>query len=135
MVHGLRSGLVRGHERAAQNRLAVKLFVSRDQGHEREFSQKDEHDMAKRRFGRGPQCLDFTAIPCWGDGSHLENNWSGKRGKAIKSIQAALAHSPDTGIICYGDAGVRHDREEDVVLEFLDFYRGGWRRHSSIPGV
>jgi hypothetical protein len=35
-----------------------------------------------------------------------------------------LAHSPDTGIICYGDAGVRHDREEDVVLEFLDFYRG-----------
>ena len=75
-------------------------------------------------LAEGPQCLDFTAIPCWGDGSHLENNWSGKRGKAIKSIQAALAHSPDTGIICYGDAGVRHDREEDVVLEFLDFYRG-----------
>lgn len=72
----------------------------------------------------GPQCLDFTAIPCWGDGAHLENNWSGKRGKAIKSIQAALAHSPDTGIICYGDAGVRHDREDGVVLEFLDFYRG-----------
>jgi len=74
-------------------------------------------------LAEGPQCLDFTAIPCWGDGSHLENNWSGKRGKAIKSIQAALAHSPDSGIICYGDAGVRHDREEDVVLEFLDFYR------------
>ena len=75
-------------------------------------------------LAEGPQCLDFTAIPCWGDGAHLENNWSGKRGKAIKSIQAALAHSPDTGIICYGDAGVRHDREDGVVLEFLDFYRG-----------
>ncbi|MGI6354854.1 MAG: transposase [Lentisphaeria bacterium] len=75
-------------------------------------------------LAEGPQCLDFTTIPCWGEGSHLENNWSGKRGKALKSIQAALAHSPDTGIICYGDAGVRHDHEGDVVLEFLDFYRG-----------
>jgi len=53
VVHGLRPGLVRGHERAAQSRLAVKLFVSREQRHEREFSQKDEHDMAKRRFGGG----------------------------------------------------------------------------------
>lgn len=71
----------------------------------------------------GPQCLDFTAIPCWGDGSHLENNWSGKRRKALKSVQAALAHSPDTGIICYGDATIRHEDESDVVLEFLDFRR------------
>jgi len=73
----------------------------------------------------GPQSLDFTAIPCWGDGFHLENNWSGKRREALKSIQAALAHSPDTGIICYGDATVRHDDEADVALEFLDFHRQG----------
>lgn len=25
--------------------------------------------------------LDFTTIPYWGDDSHLENNWSGKRGR------------------------------------------------------
>lgn len=73
----------------------------------------------------GPQCLDFTAIPYWGDDTYLENNWSGKRHKAIKSVQAALAHSPDTGIISYGDATVRHDSEADVVLEFLDFRREG----------
>ena len=71
----------------------------------------------------GPQSLDFSAIPCWGDGTHLENNWSGKRHEALKSIQAALAHSPDTGIITYGDATVRHDREPGTVLEFLDFRR------------
>lgn len=67
--------------------------------------------------------LDFTTIPYWGEGGHLENNWSGKRGKALSSILAVLAHDPDSGIIDYGHAGVRHSNESDVVLEFLDFYR------------
>jgi len=66
--------------------------------------------------------LDFTAIPYWGDGDSLENNWSGKRSKALISIQAALAQDPDSGIICYGDATVKHDNQDSVVLEFLDFY-------------
>ncbi len=34
--------------------------------------------------------MDFTTIPHWGDASILENNWSGKRGKALKSVLAAL---------------------------------------------
>jgi hypothetical protein len=67
--------------------------------------------------------LDFTTIPYWGQGDHLENNWSGKRGKALSSILAVLAHDPDSGIIDYGHAGVRHSNESDVVLEFLDFYK------------
>ncbi len=71
----------------------------------------------------GPQSLDFSAIPCRGDGKHLENNWSGKLHEALKSIQAALSHSPDSGIITYGDATVRHDGEKDAVFEFLDFRR------------
>ena len=69
--------------------------------------------------------LDFTAIPYWGDGDPFENNWSGKRSKALISIQAALAQDPDTGIICYGDATVKHDNQDDVVLEFMDFYAEG----------
>ena len=69
--------------------------------------------------------LDFTAIPYWGDEDPFENNWSGKRSKALISIQAALAQDPDTGIICYGDTTVKHDNQDDVVLEFLDFYREG----------
>ena len=69
--------------------------------------------------------LDFTAIPYWGDEDPFENNWSGKRGKAIISIQAALAQDPDTGILCYGDTTVKHDNQNDVILEFLDFYREG----------
>jgi hypothetical protein len=69
--------------------------------------------------------LDFTAIPYWGDEDPFENNWSGKRSKALISIQAALAQDPDTGILCYGDTTVKHDNQDDVVLEFLDFYQSG----------
>jgi hypothetical protein len=53
----------------------------------------------------------------------LENNWSGKRGKALSSMLSVLAHDPDSGIIDYGQVGIRHKNESDVVLEFLDFYR------------
>ena len=67
--------------------------------------------------------LDFTAIPYWGDDSHLENNWSGKRNKALSSILAVLAQDPDSGIIDYGDADIMHKNESAVVLEYLDFYR------------
>ena len=66
--------------------------------------------------------LDFTTIPYWGDDTHLENNWSGKRGKALSSMLAVLAHDPDTGIIDYGNANILHKDESAVVLEFLDFY-------------
>jgi len=67
--------------------------------------------------------LDFTTIPYWGDDEHLENNWSGKRGKALSSMLAVLAHDPDSGIIDYGNANVTHKNESAIVLEFLDFYR------------
>lgn len=67
--------------------------------------------------------LDFTTIPYWGEDDHLENNWSGKRGKAMASMLAILAHDPDTGIINYGHANVMHKNESAEVLEFLDFYK------------
>jgi hypothetical protein len=67
--------------------------------------------------------LDFTTIPYWGDSQHLENNWSGKRGKALSSMLAVLAQDPDNGIIDYGNCNVMHQSESGVVLEYLDFYR------------
>ena len=68
--------------------------------------------------------LDFTAIPYWGDDDPFENNWSGKRNKALASIQAVLAQDPETGILCYGDTTIHHNNQDDVILEFLDFYHG-----------
>ena len=67
--------------------------------------------------------MDFTTIPYWGDDEPFENNWSGKRGKALASMLAVLAHDPDTGIISYGNTDIKHKNESDTVLEFLDFYR------------
>lgn len=69
--------------------------------------------------------LDFTTIPYWGDDRHLENNWSGKRNKALSSMLAVLAHDPDSGIIDYGNTNVMHKNESNVVLEYLDFYKQG----------
>lgn len=69
--------------------------------------------------------LDFTTIPYWGNDAHLENNWSGKRNKALSSMLAVLAQDPDSGIIDYGDTDVKHKNQNEVVLEFLDFYRAG----------
>lgn len=67
--------------------------------------------------------LDFTTIPYWGDDKHLENNWSGKRNKALSSMLGVLAQDPDNGIIDYGDVDVMHENEPNIVLEYLDFYK------------
>ncbi len=67
--------------------------------------------------------LDFTAIPYWGDNSHLENNWSGKRNKSLASMLTVLAQEPDSGIITYADTSIRHNEKSAVAVEFLDFYR------------
>lgn len=67
--------------------------------------------------------MDFTTIPYWGEDDHLENNWSGKRGKAMASMLAVLSHDPDSGIIDYGSTSVMHKNESNIVIEFLDFYR------------
>jgi Transposase DDE domain len=63
-----------------------------------------------------------VSIPYWGDGAHLENNWSGTRHKAIPRILAALAQDPHSGIVTYGDTNVRHKNKAGVVVAFLDFY-------------
>lgn len=67
--------------------------------------------------------LDFVTVPYWGNESHLEKNWSGTRHHALNSVLAALAEDPDSGIITYGDATLRHDDESQTAVEFLDFYK------------
>jgi len=76
--------------------------------------------------------IDFTTIPYWGDDDALENNWSGKRGKALASMLALLVQDPDSGIICYGDMTVRHADQNEAILEFLDFYKEGARDGNSL---
>jgi hypothetical protein len=85
---------------------------------------KELHRIWKDRgFLSDTMNLDFTTVPYWGEDSHLENNWSGKRHTALASMLSVLAQDPDTGIIAYSETGIRHERQDEVVLEFLDFYR------------
>ncbi len=67
--------------------------------------------------------LDFVSLPYWGEDTHLENNWSGTRRHALTSILAALAQDPETGIITHADATIRHDKESQIITEFVDFYK------------
>lgn len=76
--------------------------------------------------------LDFTSIPYWGDTTHLENNWSGKRHHSLASMLAVLAQDPDSGLIDYGDTTVLHNNEHAVILEFLDFYKEGDSEQSTL---
>ena len=67
--------------------------------------------------------LDFHAIPHWGDLSVLENNWNGSRGKAMKSALSLIVHDPNSGFLSYTDAEIKHEHQNDAILEFVDFWK------------
>ncbi|MCK4762875.1 MAG: transposase, partial [Candidatus Aminicenantes bacterium] len=69
--------------------------------------------------------LDFKTIPHWGDESILEKNWSGSRSKVIKSLLALIVQDPDTGLISYTNAEIKHKNQDDTVLEFVDSWKEG----------
>ena len=79
--------------------------------------------------------LDFTTIPYWGNDDQFENNWAGKRNKALASMLAVLAHDPDTGIIDYGRTDIKHKNESGTVLEFLDFYRDNKQKNNPLEYI
>lgn len=89
----------------------------------REFLRSLYHIWQDKNLVSDTMNLDFTTIPYWGDDSPFENNWSGKRNKSLASMLAVLAQDPESGIVCYGDTTIRHDYQNETVLEFLDFYR------------
>lgn len=74
--------------------------------------------------------LDFKAIPHWGDMSVLEKNWCGSKGKAIKSILSVLVQNPQSGMLSYTDAEVKHCNQNNAIIEFVDFWKTG---HGNAP--
>jgi hypothetical protein len=72
---------------------------------------------------QGDVNLDFTAIPHWGEASVLENNWKGSQHQSLKSVLAFLAQDPDSGLLAYGNAEVKHRDQNDEVLTFVDFWK------------
>lgn len=84
---------------------------------------KSMHELLLKHGLLSDTCnMDFTTVPYWGDDSHLENNWSGKRNKALASMLTVLAQNPDNGIIDYANSDKRHSNQSESVIEYLDFY-------------
>ncbi len=98
----------------------------------RRFLRAMFHKLKRLGLLSGQVNMDFTAIPHWGDASVLENNWSGKYSKRIKSVLAALCQDPDTGIFCYSDAEIKHRNQPDYVLEFIDFWKEEGKKPSCL---
>ncbi|ODS33930.1 MAG: putative orf [Candidatus Scalindua rubra] len=88
--------------------------------------------LKKLKLLTGQINMDFTAIPHWGDSSVLENNWSGKYGRRLKSVLSLLCQDPDTGIFCYSDAEVKHRNQPESILEFVDFWKENGKKPSCL---
>lgn len=69
--------------------------------------------------------LDFKTIPHWGDDSILDRHWSGAHSKVIKGILALVVQDPSTGFISYTDATVPKNKQNECVLNFVDFWKKG----------
>jgi hypothetical protein len=87
------------------------------------FLKSMNNELKKRNLISGTFNMDFTAIPHWGDESILENNWSGKRSKALKSVLAGVCQDQESGVLCYADAELIKKNQNAFVLEFVDFWK------------
>ena len=67
--------------------------------------------------------LDFTTLPHWPGDKNWGKLCSRVRGRSLADISSAVAQDPDSGIVLYGDAGVRRSTSDGVALEFLAFSR------------
>lgn len=90
------------------------------------------NELEKRKLYSGNFNMDFTAIPHWGDDSVLENNWSGKRNKALKSVLAGLTQDSETGVFGHSNAELKKENQSQYVLEFVDFWKNNQKEISCL---
>lgn len=67
--------------------------------------------------------LDFHTIPFHGEDALVEKHYVSKRSRRQKGILAFLAQDADTHVFCYADASLRKDRQNDAILDFVEFWK------------
>ena len=67
--------------------------------------------------------LDFHTIPYHGDDALVEKHYVSKRSRRQKGVLAFLAQDADKRVFCYANGGVRKDRQDDEILEFVEFWK------------
>ena len=66
--------------------------------------------------------LDFHTIPFHGQDALIEKHYVSKRSRKQKGILAFLAQDAQTRVFCYANADLRKDKQNDEILQFIDFW-------------
>jgi hypothetical protein len=68
--------------------------------------------------------LDFHPIPYRGEEAVLEQHFQPRRGRAGSSVQTFFAQERTSQVLCYANANLTRDKQDDAVWEFARFWRG-----------
>ena len=74
--------------------------------------------------------LDFHTIPFHGEDALVEKHYVCKRSRRQKGLLAFVAQDADTRVLCYGNADVRKQDQNDEILQFVRFWK---RRTGRVP--
>lgn len=75
-------------------------------------------------LGRGGSFdLDFHTIPFHGEDALVEKHYVSKRSRRQKGILAFLARDADKHVLCYANAQLRKDDQNDEILRFVEFWK------------
>ena len=67
--------------------------------------------------------LDFHTIPFHGEDALVEKHYVSKRSRKQKGILVFLAQDAKTCVLCYANADLRKDEQNDEILRFTEFWR------------
>jgi transposase len=67
--------------------------------------------------------LDFHTIPFHGENALVEKHYISKRSRRQKGILAFLVRDATANVLCYADADLRKDEQNDAVLNFARFWK------------
>lgn len=87
--------------------------------------------MGKLSLPRGKSFdLDFHTIPFHGEDALVEKHYVSRRSRRQKGILAFLAQDADGRVLCYGNANVRKEDQNDEIVRFVEFWK---RRTGRVP--
>ena len=68
--------------------------------------------------------LDFHPIPYRGEEAMLDQHYQPRRGRAGPSVLTFFAQERRSQVLCYANANLTRDTQDDAVLEFVRFWHG-----------
>lgn len=76
-----------------------------------------------KTYGSDTLNLDFHTIQHYGEGSVLEEHWSGSRSKRVKGALTFIAQDCDSKCQLYVESDILKSDADDQILEFVRFWK------------